>query len=170
MATTSIKLYSLGYGNARTYLAAAAFAAGNVILPQLLHLLPQGGQAWLPIYFFTLIAAYKYGWKAGLLTAIVSPLVNSSLFGMPAAAALPMVLFKSAALAMAAAAAAHRFGRVSIPILAGVVLAYQILGGLAGWAFTGSLVAAVQSVKVAVPGMIFQVLGGYLILRYLLKR
>lgn len=92
METTSIKLYSLNYNNAKTYLAAMLFVAGNMALPQLFHLIPQGGITWLPIYFFTLIGAYKYGWKVGLLTALFSPVLNSLLFGMPHPAVLPAIL------------------------------------------------------------------------------
>ena len=70
MKTTTIRLYSLDYNNVKTYFAAALFILGNLVLPQLCHLIPQGGLTLLPIYFFTLIAAYKYGWKVGLLTAV----------------------------------------------------------------------------------------------------
>lgn len=67
-----LKLYSLEFRNSRTYLVAGIFILANIVLPQLFHLVPQGGITWLPIYFFTLVAAYKYGWKAGLLTALLS--------------------------------------------------------------------------------------------------
>lgn len=73
MESTTVKLYSLNYGNVRTYLAASLFIVGNILFPQFFHLIPQGGITWLPIYFFTLIGAYKYGWKVGLLTAVLSP-------------------------------------------------------------------------------------------------
>ena len=69
---TSAKLYSLFFGNVKTYLFALLFVAGNIALPQLCHLVPAGGPTLLPIYFFTLIAAYKYGFRVGLLTAILS--------------------------------------------------------------------------------------------------
>ena len=82
MATTA-KLYSLNPANTKTYLFAAMFVLGNLLLPQLAHLVPQGGFIFLPIYFFTLIAAYKYGIHVGLLTAILSPLANYLIFGMP---------------------------------------------------------------------------------------
>ncbi|MDE7073952.1 MAG: ECF transporter S component, partial [Odoribacter sp.] len=61
----NVKLYSLEYDNVRTYRAAALFIVGNILLPQLCHLVPQGGITWLPIYFFTLVGAYKYGWRVG---------------------------------------------------------------------------------------------------------
>ena len=95
MESTTVKLYSLNYGNVRTYLAASLFIVGNTRFPQFFHLIPQGGITWLPIYFFTLIGAYKYGWKVGLLTAVLSPIINSSLFGMPMPVVLPAILLKS---------------------------------------------------------------------------
>lgn len=125
METTAVKLYSLDYRDAKTYLAAALFVAGNIVLPQICHLVPQGGLRWLPIYFFTLVGAYKYGWRVGLLTAVLSPLVNSALFGMPAAAALPAILLKSVLLAAAPGFAGTAVRRTTLPLLAGVVLFYR---------------------------------------------
>ena len=78
MKTTTIRLYSLDYSNVKTYFAAALFILGNLVLPQLCHLIPQGGLTLLPIYFFTLIAAYKYGWKVGFLTAMSIPTAPST--------------------------------------------------------------------------------------------
>lgn len=43
METKTVKLYSLDYSNVKTYLIAALFIAGNMALPQLFHLIPQGG-------------------------------------------------------------------------------------------------------------------------------
>lgn len=170
METKTIKLHTLGYSDWRTYLATLAFVAGNIVLPQLLHLVPNGGVTWLPIYFFTLVGAYKYGWKVGLLTAVLSPLANHLLFGMPTMAVLPIIWVKSGLLAVAAGLAAQRFERVSVPILAGVVLAYQIVGTPVEWAITGSLHTALQDFRIAIPGMLLQVFGGYLFIRYALRK
>src|SRR5699024_9747055 len=92
---TTAKLYSLNYSNVKTYLFALLFVAGNIVLPQLCHLIPAGGPTLLPIYFFTLIASYKYGFRVGLLTALLSPVINHLLFAMPAAAVLSAILIKS---------------------------------------------------------------------------
>mgnify|MGYP000553428701 FL=1 len=89
---TTAKLYSLNYSNIKTYLFALLFVAGNIAFPQLCHLIPAGGPTLLPIYFFTLIASYKYGFRVGLLTAILSPIINHLLFTMPAASVLPAIL------------------------------------------------------------------------------
>lgn len=170
METTTVKLYSLDYSNTKTYLAASLFIVGNILFPQLFHLIPQGGVAWLPIYFFTLIGAYKYGWKVGLLTAVLSPIINSLLFGMPMPAVLPAILLKSVLLAIAAGWAAQRFGRISIPILVGVVLAYQVLGTLGEWMYLGNFYAAIQDFRIGIPGICLQVFGGYLFIKYLIRK
>lgn len=170
MQTKALRLYSLDYKEAKTYIIAMIFVVGNIVLPQVCHLIPQGGFIFLPIYFFTLIAAYKYGWKAGLLTAVLSPLVNHVLFGMPPLAVLPAILTKSVFLAMAAGLAASYFRKLSLPILALVVLAYQVFGTLVEWAILGDFFKAVQDFRIGIPGMLLQVFGGYAVIRYLLKR
>ncbi len=169
MQTTTVKLYSLEYNHAKTYGVAALFAAGNILLPQLCHLIPQGGVTWLPIYFFTLIGAYKYGWRTGLLTALASPLANWALFGMPAAAALPAILLKSVLLAVAAGLAASHFKRASLLLLAGVVLAYQTAGTLGEWALKGDFFLAVQDFRIGLPGMLVQISGGWLVINRLMR-
>ena len=170
MQVASVKLYSLKYNDTKSYIAAALFVLGNILLPQLCHLMPQGGMVWLPIYFFTLVGAYKYGWKVGLITAIISPLVNHLLFGMPAAAVLVPILVKSTILALTAGFVASRYGKVSILALAAVVATYQIVGGAFEWAWTGSIAAAMQDFKLGIPGMLTQIVGGYLFIKYILKK
>ena len=170
MQTTSIKLYTMGYNEAKTYLVAAMFIVGNIALPQLCHLMPQGGMIWLPIYFFTLIGAYKYGWKVGLLTAVLSPVINHLLFGMPAAAVLAPILVKSTILALTAGYIATRYSKVTIALLAVVVLTYQIAGGLFEWAWTGSLAAALQDFRLGLAGMALQIFGGYAFIKYLIRK
>ena len=164
---TSVKLYSLDFSEMRAYLWTALFVVGNIVLPQLCHLIPQGGLMLLPIYFFTLVAAYKYGWKVGLLTAILSPVANHLLFGMPPAAMLPSILVKSTLLAVIAGYVAHRTGRVSLLLLLGVVLAYQVLGCGIESVMHGSLYAGLQDFRLGLPGMLLQVLGGYFVIKSL---
>ncbi len=166
---TTVKLYSLTYHEAKTYLFALLFIAGNILLPQLCHFVPGGGLTWLPIYFFTLIAAYKYGLRVGLLTAILSPLVNSVLFGMPAVAVLPVILAKSTLLAGVSAYAAHKFGKISILALTGVVLSYQLLGTVVEWIAVKDFSVAVAHFRMAIPGMLMQIFGGYFVLKAIAK-
>ena len=170
MQNLAIKLYTLGYKDVRTYMVAVLFVLGNIVLPLLFHLVPRGGMMWLPIYFFTLVGAYKYGWKAGLLTAVLSPITNSLLFGMPMPQVLPAILLKSVLLALCAGYVARRYQSVSIPLLLATVLLYQIAGTLGEWALSGSLTLAMQDFRIGIPGMLLQVLGGYAVIKYIIKK
>lgn len=170
MTTTETRLYTLDFKEARTYLWALAFVAGNVILPQLFHTIPDGGKMFLPIYFFTLVGAYKYGWKTGLLTAVLSPVVNSALFGMPSASLLPVILLKSIVLAVAAGWVAEKTQKATLLTIAAVVATYQLIGGAEEWIMTGSLDAATQDIRLGLPGIALQIFGGYLFIKYVLKK
>src|SRR5665647_1615242 len=159
---TTIKLYSLKAVEIKSYAFALLFVGGNIVFPQLCHLIPIGGQILLPIYFFTLIAAYKYGFFTGLLTAVASPLINHALFGMPGAEMLTAILIKSALLAVAAAYMAQKTNNLKLQSLLAVIIFYQGIGMIAEWAITGSFFAAMQDVRIGVPGMLLQLIGGYL--------
>ena len=138
----------MDYRQARTYVLASLFVLGNIALPQLCHLMPHGGHIWLPIYFFTLVGAYKYGWRV----------------------ALPVILVKSVTLAAAAALVARRTRRVTLAALVAVVLAYQVIGSLAECLMAGSWMAGLADWRMGIPGMLLQVLGGYAVLRYVLNK
>ena len=159
-----IRIYNYGLNELKTYLFVFLFVAGNIILPQLCHLIPDGGKMFLPIYFFTLMASYKYGVKVGLMTAVLSPVVNSLFFGMPALALLPAILTKSVVLALAASFVANKTQKVSIVNLLIVVLAYQCVGTLAEWAMTSSFYVAIQDFRLGIPGMVLQLFGTYFLL------
>lgn len=167
---TALKLQSLPFSNIKTYITATLFILGNIVMPQLFHLIPQGGITWLPIYFFTLIGGYMYGWRVGLLTALASPIINSLLFGMPPVTGLPAILLKSVLLAIIAGFAAERFRKVSIGLLFIVVLGYQILGTLGEWAIKGDFFLACQDFRIGIPGMILQIIGGWAIIKFLIRK
>lgn len=170
MNTTSVNLYSLSYRERRTFVFATLFVIGNIVLPQVCHLVPNGGLTLLPIYFFTLIGAYKYGWQVGVLTAVASPLINHVLFGMPPVAVLPALLVKSILLALSAAYIARRYQSVSIPLLLAVVLLYQVAGSCVESLMVGSFVEGFQDFRMGIPGMLLQIFGGYLFIKHVLKK
>lgn len=167
MQSTEIQYRSLSFTNSRTYFLAAIFIIGNLLLPQLLHLVPQGGNVWLPIFFFTLVAAYRCGWKVGLLTAIASPLLNSLVFGMPAVDALPLILVKSVALAVIADKVSRMTGTVTLLSLLLVIVSYQSVGVVCECILCGSLSTALTSLRISIPGMLVQLSFGYLLIRKL---
>ncbi len=126
----------------------------------------------LPIYFFTLIGAYKYGWRVGLLTAVASPLLNHLMFGMPPVAVLPAILMKSILLALVAGYFA-RTTMSSKELLRSITLSvatYQLGGTLVEWAMVGDIYVALQDLRIGIPGILIQIFGGYLFINYLVRR
>ncbi len=157
------------FRDAKFYLWSFAFVAGNILLPQLCHFIADGGKMLLPIYFFTLIGAYRFGWRVGLATAILSPLINSLLFSMPVAAMLPVIMVKSLLLAGSAFIVSVCFKKLSFWHLGLVILAYQGIGFFFEWLYSGSLTAAWSDITLGWPGILLQIVGGYFVLRQITK-
>ncbi len=165
-AVSSVNTYN--FTSLRTYVAAAIFVVGNIVVPQLCHLIPNGGLIFLPIYFFTLVGAFKCGWKVGLLTAILSPVVNCLLFGMPPVASLPAILIKSVALVLAVALVSRKMG-FSIWSVAIAVISYQIVGMAAEFLMDFNFMHALQDVRIGWPGILIQIVGGWALLKAIEK-
>lgn len=163
----SARLYTFTYAETKTYLWAAVFVACNLVLPQVFHLIPQGGIIFAPLSLVILAGAYKFGWRVGLIAALASPLVNHLLTGMPAWDVLPVMTLKLTVLALVAGFTAQHFREVTLPLLAGVVLASMLIGGLGELVLTGGIRATVQDVTIGWPGMLLQVIGAYLVCKYL---
>lgn len=164
---TNARLYTLNYSQARTYLMAAIFVGCNIVLPQLFHLIPQGGFIFAPLSLVILAGAYKFGWRAALLAAALSPLVNHLLFSQPSWAVLPVMTLKLVVIALVAGLVAERTKSVSLLLLAGVVLAAECIGGLGELLLTGGVDATVADFTIGWPGLLLQVFGTYLLLKKL---
>lgn len=162
----NVRLYALNYDEAKTYLWATVFVACNLVLPQVFHLIPQGGVIFSPLSLVILAGAYKFGWKTGLLAALASPLVNHLITGMPAWEVMPVMTMKLAVLALVAGLAAQRFKTVSLPLLIGVILVSKAIGALGELAMTGGIAATIADFTIGWPGLLLQVFGAWLILKY----
>ena len=163
---TTARLYTLNFDEAKTYLWATVFVACNLVLPQVFHLIPQGGVIFSPLSLVILVGAYKFGWKTGLLAALLSPVVNHLLTGMPAAEVMPVMALKLAVLAMVAGLAAQHFKTVSLPLLIGVILVSEAIGCLGEFALTGGIEATIADFTIGWPGLLLQVIGAWLILKF----
>lgn len=58
-------------------------------------------------------------------------------------------------------------GMSNMEQMAGVVLASMLIGGLGELVLTGGIEATVQDVTIGWPGMLLQVIGAYLVCKYL---
>ncbi len=163
---TSVRLYTLNFDEVRTYMWAALFVVCNMVLPQVFHLIPQGGIMFAPLSLVILAGAYKLGWKTALLAAVASPLVNNMVFGMPAWGVLQVMMLKLIVLSLVAGLTAQYFRTMTMPLLVGVVLASEVIGGLVELLLTGGIAATIQDFTIGVPGLLLQVIGTYLIVKH----
>jgi hypothetical protein len=162
----NVKLYAYNYDEAKTYLWAMAFVACNLLLPQVFHLIPQGGIIFAPLSFVILAGAYKFGWKTGLLAALASPLINHAITGMPAWGVMPVMTLKLAVIALVAGLAAQRFKTVNLLLIMAVVLVSMVLGALGELVLTGGIAATISDITVGWPGILLQIFGTWLIIKY----
>jgi hypothetical protein len=157
---------TLGLKDARLYLVIAAMVLGNLLLPMALHRIPDAGRTFLPILFFTLIAGWRFGAKAGLLTGVLSPLINHYLTGMPPAPVLQSLMLQSALLGILAAVIASRSRELTLPALALAVFLHQALI-LLPQALQAGLRPAFATFELRLPGILLQILGGFVLLWFL---
>lgn len=76
---------------------------------------------------------------------------------------------QSAVLAFTAGIFATRFNRAALWQLLIVVLSYQTIGTLGEWILKGNFFIAIQDFRIGLPGMLMQILGGYLAIKRLFK-
>lgn len=160
----NVRLYAFNYDEAKTYLWATVFVACNLVLPQVFHLIPQGGVIFSPLSLVILAGAYKFGWKTGFLAALLSPLVNHTLTGMPATDVIPVMTLKLAVLALVAGLTAQHFKKVSLPLIIGVVLVSKVIGSLGELLLTSSIDKTIADFTIGWPGLLLQIIGAWLIL------
>ena len=156
----------LRLGDVRLYVATAAMVLGNLLLPYAVHRIPDAGRIFLPIFFFTLIAGWRFGAVAGIMTGLLSPLANHALTGMPPVPALQSIMGQSALLGLLAALIAARSGKLSLPVLALVVLLHQALILLPQLLRAG-LQPTLASLEFRAPGILLQILGGFALLWFM---
>jgi hypothetical protein len=84
-------------------------------------------------------------------------------------AVLPAIIIKSAILDIAAALVAKHFGKVSLVGILLAIMAYQVIGTAIEWGMTQNFFAAVQDFRIGLPGMLLQLVGGYVVLKALAR-
>jgi hypothetical protein len=163
-SSASIRQPALGLRDLRLYGFAAIFTAGNLVAPMAVHTIPQGGLIFLPIFFFTLVAGYRFGFAAGALTGLASPLLNHALTGMPPSAILGAVLVQSLLIAAIASALASRTDRLNPWLLLLAAVAMQLAGFGLELASGSSVSAGLDTLRLGIPGVAIMGFGGYAVL------
>ncbi|MBO5699051.1 MAG: hypothetical protein J6R79_03515 [Bacteroidaceae bacterium] len=147
---------TLTFTHIRTYLLAALFVLGNVLLPQLCHLLPLGGLSLQPMFLLIVLATMLMGWQVALITALVSPLVNTMLFDMPTWTMLPLLLIKGVSLVLLLRWALNSSTHKYIRLIAAIVFP-QFLGLFLGWTIFASPLFSWQEPYTVLPATLLQI-------------
>lgn len=152
----------------RKLVVAALLIAVGLVIPQLFHGIPQGGNIFLPMHIPVLLAGFVLGPVYGLCIGAVLPLVSSLALGMPSLARLPFMVGELAAYGLFAGLLYRRLRQVKGGILLTLVTAmvagravYALL--LAGATYLlhiecGGVIAVVTATVTGVPGLIIQLI------------
>src|SRR3989338_2129602 len=113
----SLRKPILSFNDLILYFWAIALVIANILLVYFVHQVNVSGvilgKILLPIYFFTLIAGGRFGWRCGLIVGLVTPIVSNIISGMPMAPILYFVIFKSVILGVASGLLVNRENRTA---------------------------------------------------------
>jgi hypothetical protein len=112
----------LKYKDIRSYLLTAAFVSLAVFVPWVFHQFHLAGPTFLPMHIFVLIAGLMFGWRAGLLVGLFTPLVSYFISGMPALNILPQVITEISAYGLIAGILREKYHLRTIWSLLGAII------------------------------------------------
>lgn len=149
----------------RLYLVVFVVSGIGILAPFIFHLFNLGN-IFLPLYFIILITSYIFGWRAGILVASFSPVINFALIGMPQAMILPFVIIKGLLLVLASDFLLNKTENIKFIDLISIVAIYQILGTLISYLFSRNISMSLADIIHGYPGILLQIIGGYMILKF----
>jgi len=122
--------YVLKFTDIRFYIFVTAFVAMNIAIPWACHYIsPSAGPTFLPMFFFSLLAGLLFGWRAGLLVGLITPLLSFSISGMPLLTRLPHIAIENAIFGLSAGLLRESF-KLSVrwTLIGAIVLGHLALG------------------------------------------
>jgi uncharacterized membrane protein len=163
-------LLALKYKDIRSYLLTAAFIVLAVFIPWVFHQFHLAGPTFLPMHIFVLIAGLLFGWRAGLLVGLFTPLTSYFISGLPSLNILPQVVIEVSAYGFIAGILREKYHLRTVWALLGAIIggrlalltAISIIYLFAGQSYspvgaeTGPLASFWATVKQGWPGIIIQ--------------
>ncbi len=116
----------LKYTDVRSYIITAVFILLDVLVPRLFHQFQLAGATYLPMHIFVLMAGLLFGWRAGLIVGLLTPISSYAVSQMPAAAILPQVTIELATYGLVAGLLRERFNLKAVWSLLGAMAAGRI--------------------------------------------
>ena len=116
----------LRFTDVRSYIIAAVFILLDVLVPWLFHAFHLAGATYLPMHIFVLMAGLLFGWRAGLIVGLLTPISSYAVSQMPAASILPQVTAELAAYGIVAGLLRERLNLKPIWSLLGAMVTGRI--------------------------------------------
>ena len=135
----------LKYTDIRSYVLTFVFVLLAVWTPWLFHQFHLAGPTFLPMHIFVLIAGLIFGWRAGLIIGLFTPLASYAVSGIPALPILPQIVVELSAYGLVAGMLRERFNLRMIWSLLGAM----IVGRLA--LFLGTLLIYLSAESIYSP-------------------
>lgn len=171
-AQTKVLPEILTFSEAKYYIFSSVFVALAVFVPWLTHQFHIAGPKFVPMHFFVLIAGFLFGWRAGMMTGVISPMLSYGITHMPPIAILPETMLELAAYGFAVGVLREKNFNILTALLSAM-----ILGRLARFFFVlafGLQTDPLKYFQASLPGIILQIilipLIIYFLQRFLFKK
>ena len=82
----------LRYSDIRSYVFTLVFVFLSILVPWAFHQFHLAGAIFLPMHIFVLLAGLLFGWRAGLIVGLLTPLASNIISGMPVLHILPQIV------------------------------------------------------------------------------
>lgn len=138
----------------------AVFTALAVSAPAVIHYFAgvDGGRTFLPMPFFVLAAGLLLGWRAGLATAIASPVLSYLISGMPLLDILPFVTLQLIVFGMVAGMMKEKYDSF-LSITAAIIAGWIVIGvSLFFFSKMNAIFYVSQGIKAGIWGIAFQLI------------
>jgi thiamine transporter ThiT len=151
-----------GFLNIRLYIIVAVFTTLDIFLPWLFHQYHLAGPTFLPMHLFVLLAGLLFGWRAGLLVGLLTPLLSFGISGKPVGDILPQITVELLTYGFVAGVLRQRFHRGVLSSLVGAMVAGRLaLGAAVLLLYAGEVNPAAyvgRAVEQGLPGILLQLM------------
>jgi len=110
------------YADVRSYVFTFTFVSLAVATPWGFHQFHLAGPTFLPMHLFILIAGLLFGWRAGLIVGLLTPLISFATSGMPVIVILPQVVVEISVYGLVAGILREKFNLRVIWSLIGAMI------------------------------------------------
>lgn len=145
----------LTFSEAKYYIFTSAFIGLAVFVPWLTHQFHLAGPKFLPMHFFVIIAGILFGWRAGMIVGVASPMLSYGITHLPPLVILPETMLELAIYGFATGALRER----NLNIFTSLFVA-MILGRMARmfWILSFSQPASpIKFIQISWPGIALQI-------------